>query len=130
MNSVKTCVCIGKIDTFSVCDTLLKTAKSHINAGNISIMLRFVEIFDCLLSHRKCDSSLSPWTESFTLYCASFIPSDCFETKCSIINYYINVIFYDYSAFIKNQKELWSSFDLHSKVLLHSDLETEGNFVS
>jgi hypothetical protein len=130
MNSVKTCVCIGKIDTYSVCDILLKTAKSHINSENILIMLRFIEIFDCLVSDLKCDSSLSPWTESFILYCANFIPSDSFETKCSIINYYINVIFYDYSAFMKNQKELWGSFNLHAKVLLHSDLETEGNFVS
>ena len=128
MNSIKTCVYIGKIDASFVCDILLKTAKLRINTENILIMLRFVEIFDCLLIDLKCSTSLSPWTELFSRHCAIFVSSDCFELKCSIINYYINIIVYDYSAFIRNQTELWGSFNLHSKAVSHSDLETEGNF--
>lgn len=128
MNSTKTCICIGKTDANNVCDALFKTLKSQINAENILIMLRFVEIFDCLLLDPKLDASLSPWTEVFSLHCAKFISSDCFEVKCSIINYYINIIIYDYSAFIKNQKKIWSSFNLSSKVSSYSDLETEGMY--
>lgn len=128
MNSIKACVSIGKIDTSFVCDMLLKTAKLRINTDNILIMLRFVEIFDCLLIEMKCNTSLSPWTGFFSRYCAKYISSGCFELKCSIINYYINTIVYDYSAFTSNQTELWNSFNLHSKVASYSDLETEGSF--
>lgn len=129
MNSIKTCVCMGKVDTSLVCDTLIKTAKSRINLENVSFLLRFVEIFDSLLVEMKNKSApLSPWTELFSCFCAKYISCEVFELECSIINYYTNILIYDHYSFIKNQRYLWNAFNLSSKVFSSSDLEIEGNF--
>lgn len=128
MNSIKTCVFIGKIDACFICDALIKTAHMRINPQNSLILLRFLEIFNCLLHELKTDPSLSPWTESFALYCCKFIRSDIYELKCSITNYYMDILTHDYRAFTKNQKQIWESFNLPCKIFSDLDLETESNF--
>ena len=128
MNAIKTCEYMGKIDPYKVCNALYESSRSLITMDNILIILRFVEIFDFLLLDLNDDASLSPWTELFSLNCAKFMSSDFFEVNCTLIKYFIDIIIYDCGAFIKNQKELWGSFNLRFKVPLGDDLETEGKF--
>lgn len=128
MNSIKTCVFIGKIDVPLICDALINTAHRRINSENYLVLVRFLEIFNSLLFELKNDPSLSPQTELFALYCSKFIQSDIYELRCSITSYYLEILTYDYCAFTKNQKEIWESFNLPSKIFSDSDLETESNY--
>lgn len=121
---------MGKINVSVVCAALINAAELRINTQNIISLVRFVEIFDSMLCDIKNSAYLSPWTELFSRYCSKFISSELLEIKCSIINYYINILAFDYNAFIKNQKELWSAFNLPNKTFLNTDLEAEGNFLS
>lgn len=111
-----------------MCDALCETAESRLNLNNCEIIIRFVEIFDALILYSKNNGNVSIYTTKFCLFCSNYIKDSSFEIKCSIFNYYTNVLSYDNYCFLLNQKEILNSSTLSAqKTILDSDLGAEGN---
>lgn len=127
-NAIKTCTMIGKISTILMCDALLKIVESRLPLKNSEIVTRFVEIFNELLLYLKKNASLATYSTKFCLFCSNYIEDSSFEIKCSIFNYYTNVLYYDSHCFLLNQKEILNSSTLSSQAtILDSELVAEGN---
>lgn len=111
-----------------MCDALLTILVSRFSLKNSEIVPRFVEIFNELLLNLKNNANLSTYTTKFCLLCSNYIKDSSFEIKCSIFNYYTNVLSYDCHCILLNQKEIFNSSTLSSQsTILDSDLGAEGN---
>ena len=126
MNAIKTCIFLGKNWLSMVCPCLVQAVKEKVKVSDANIISRFVEIFDTFVITLKTGDSISSWTREFSLLCLEYVSGDNFEAKCTIINYFINILNYDSESFFCNQKTIWAKFKLSGKVFKECDMEAEG----
>lgn len=124
MNSIKACVVIGKKSPSpsSICASLMRA----IETTDASLMPRYVEIFDELLSFFKDQSSFAEWSKKASIVFTKLINDSRFETRCSIITFYNNLLMNDPKTFLNNQEQIWSVFDLEHKNFSDTNIEAEG----
>ena len=71
-------------------------------------------------------SSLSVWTQKFSIESIKFSNDPHFEVRCAAITFYYDVLRIDPTCFLCIQEQIWEGFYLSQKIFEDFNIESEG----